>query len=606
MTTLPWKDLFRVAGRARWVFAIAAVGYVVLAAVSIVFFVQLQRAETQMRDFLGTDDHTMFSRTGFEYERAIRVLLRATGGSTPVSIDKVRQPIDILYNRLSVFRDGTEATRFVQGLPEYGRLVAALEHSLAAADGILKAESGPTLSAEGGARLLTALDTLRPPLEAAIGAVIVSSAAKRDALQSDLEQVRTLMFASVIAFVSGSVLFVGYLGYSNRQIARQNRELKAATAQLERSEARLNAFMHNAPTVMTILDPECRFEIVNPRTERFYGRSAAELVGRRGCEIRTLSGEPELEALKLAVIETGAAQSGQVRHVTPHGEVWKYHVAFPIHDAARSVEAVGLIGLDITEMIRQRERAEEASQAKSRMLANASHELRTPLNAIIGFSQVIENEMFGPVGLPAYKDYAGDIVRSGEHLVGVIDAILDLSRVESGQSGLIAARANPNEIAATAVTLVQGAAMKGGLALDVRRDDALPDIIVDSGKLTQVLVNLLSNAIKFTKYGGRVSMTCSADPTDGIAFVVTDSGIGIDAADLPQVVLPFIRGGSALERKHEGTGLGLAIAKALAEQHDGTLQIESQRGAGTKVTVRLPASRIAPSLPESESESRTA
>ncbi len=220
------------------------------------------------------------------------------------------------------------------------------------------------------------------------------------------------------------------------------------------------------------------------------------------------------------MIETGATQSEQIRHVTPHGEIWKLNIVFPIHDTDRAVEAIGVIGLDITalkkteaEMIRQRERAEEASQAKSRMLANASHELRTPLNAIIGFSQVIEQELFGPVGLPTYKDYAGDIVRSGEHLVGVIDAILDLSRVESGQSGLDAARANPNEIAATAVTLVQGAAMKAGLALDVRRDDALPDLVVDSGKLTQVLVNLLSNAIKFTKYGGRVSMTCSADPS---------------------------------------------------------------------------------------------
>ncbi len=175
----------------------------------------------------------MFSRTGFEYDRAIQTLLRATGGSLPTALDTVRQPIDILYNRLSIFRTGTEATRFVNGLPEYTRFVAALDQALAAADGILAKEHGPNLSRTGGLRLLSALDILRPSLEAAIGAVIVSSAAQRDQLQTDLEQVRRLMFASVIAFAAGSIVFVGYLAYSNRRISRQNRDLIATTAQLE-------------------------------------------------------------------------------------------------------------------------------------------------------------------------------------------------------------------------------------------------------------------------------------------------------------------------------------------------------------------------------------
>ncbi len=141
--------------------------------------------------------------------------------------------------------------------------------------------------------------------------------------------------------------------------------------------------------------------------ERFYGRTTAELRGQRGYQLRTLSGELELEALKEMAIETGMTQSEQIRHVTPHGEIWILNVVFPIHDTDRAVEAIGVIGLDITalkkteaEMIRQRERAEAASQAKSRMLANASHELRTPLNAIIGFSQVIENELFGRSACP--------------------------------------------------------------------------------------------------------------------------------------------------------------------------------------------------------------
>jgi PAS domain S-box-containing protein len=597
-----WKDWIGVGSRTRLSLAASGGAYVLLAAISIAFFVQLQGGETRMRDFLVRDDRTMFSRTSLEYERAIQALQNAVNSQLPLDVQSVRGPIDILHNRLTVFNARSDATQFVNGLPEFERFVRTLDGALAEADRILDLQ-GETLSRDAAGRTLAALDTVRPLLEAAVGKVIANSAAQRDALQRDLDQLQTLTVTSMIGFAAGSLLFVGYFARGNRQIARQNRELVAGAEQLRRSEARLHAFMHNAPAVMAILDPDGRFEMVNARAERFYGRPEAEIVGRRGVEIRTLSGEPELEALKRSVVEAGEAQHAQLRHVTPFGEVWKLNVAFPIHDAVGGTDAIGVIGLDITElknvedeMNRQRERAEQASEAKSRMLANASHELRTPLNAIIGFSEVISGEMFGPVGMPNYKEYAADIVRSGKHLVGIVDTMLDLSRIETGQAELALVCVHPDELVASALLLVQPAAAAGGHTIEVRRDQALSDLLVDRGKMTQVLVNLLSNAVKFTRPGGRIAVGCLREP-EGLIFVVEDNGIGIAAKDLPQVVLPFTRGGSARVRTQEGTGLGLAIAKALVEEHDGALVLESTPGVGTRVTVRLPATRIAPPVP---------
>jgi PAS domain S-box-containing protein len=432
-------------------------------------------------------------------------------------------------------------------------------------------------------------------------------------LQSELDQLYVLLDTSVVAFAVASLAFIAILGRSNRQTAAANRRLRSTAALLTRSEARLNAFLRNAPAVMVITDRARRFEMVNAGAERFYRRDAAALVGRRGDELQATAGQSALAELHQSVLDSGRPQSRQIRHETPAGEVWELTVAFPIHDEIGEIDAIGGIGLDISglkkfeaEVIRQRERAEEASKTKSRMLANASHELRTPLNAILGFGQVIEGEMLGPVGTDQYRGYATDIVRSGRHLIGVIDTMLSLSRLESGQLELQKERCAPAEILAAAATLVEGAAAQRGLAF-VIEPAPTPDFVVDRGKLTQAVVNLLSNAVKFTQPGGRVSATCRMAQGGeagggGIEIVVTDTGIGINQEELERVVLPFTRGGSALVRQQEGTGLGLAITKALVDQHGGELALESQLGTGTTAIIRLPAGRIA----EDEAQTRIA
>jgi PAS domain S-box-containing protein len=598
-------------GRRNVVLAIAV--YAVLALTAVVLLARLQQTQNRMHELLVSDDRAIFNRATVEYSRAVEAVLRAQAAPKPGNTDLVRRRFDILHNRLTIFQAGSEATLLLEDLPSFRVLVAKLGDTLRISDAVLDVEHGPTLSPESTAHLMAALDALRPPLEATLAGVIASSGQHRDALQSELDQLYVLLDTSVVAFAVASLAFIAILGRSNRQTAAANRRLRSTAALLTRSEARLNAFLRNAPAVMVITDRARRFEMVNAGAERFYRRDVAALVGRRGDELQATAGQSALAELHQSVLDSGRPQSRQIRHETPAGEVWELTVAFPIHDEIGEIDAIGGIGLDISglkkfeaEVIRQRERAEEASKTKSRMLANASHELRTPLNAILGFGQVIEGEMLGPVGTDQYRGYATDIVRSGRHLIGVIDTMLSLSRLESGQLELQKERCAPAEVLAAAATLVEGAAAQRGLAF-VIEPAPTPDFVVDRGKLTQAVVNLLSNAVKFTQPGGRVSATCRMAQGGeagggGIEIVVTDTGIGINQEELERVVLPFTRGGSALVRQQEGTGLGLAITKALVDQHGGELALESRLGTGTTAIIRLPADRIA----EDEAQTRIA
>ena len=235
---------------------------------------------------------------------------------------------------------------------------------------------------------------------------------------------------------------------------------------------------------------------------------------------------------------------------------------------------------------------EAASRAKSEFLANMSHELRTPLNAILGFSEIIKNEINGPVGSVHYRDYAEDIHQSGQHLLDLINDILDLSKVESGTDELHEENIGIPEIIHSIMTLVKGRAQKGSVELEAELGDDLPMLRADERKLKQVLVNLLSNAIKFTPAGGKVTLEIWCHTDSGYVFQIVDTGIGIALEDIPKAMSPFGQVDSDLNRGYEGTGLGLPLTKSLVELHGGYLDLQSQVGIGTTVTVCFPAERI--------------
>jgi two-component system, cell cycle sensor histidine kinase PleC len=234
---------------------------------------------------------------------------------------------------------------------------------------------------------------------------------------------------------------------------------------------------------------------------------------------------------------------------------------------------------------REKTRAEAANRSKSEFLANMSHELRTPLNAIIGFSEVMEQQFFGPLGTPKYIDYAADIHRSGQYLLDVISDILDMSKIEAGRMQLELQTCRLAAIIDDAQRIVAARAEQGGVAIETEVASDL-ELTVDRRALKQVLINLLANAVKFTPEGGRVNVVARCD--EGRAtIVIADTGIGIPPADLGKLGRAFEQVENQFTKTKSGSGLGLAISKSLVEMHGGTLEIASEVDKGTTVTISL-------------------
>jgi signal transduction histidine kinase len=236
--------------------------------------------------------------------------------------------------------------------------------------------------------------------------------------------------------------------------------------------------------------------------------------------------------------------------------------------------------------------AKAANEAKSRFFTNASHELRTPLNAIIGFSQMLSAQSLGPIGQPRYGEYAEDIHRSAQHLLSLVNDLLDLARSQAPD-----ARRDSNgacdlrQIIDDAMRMVWPGAQRTGVQLEQSIADNVGAIRANERMVKQILLNVLSNAVKFAP-GGEVSLSARVARDGALAIEVADTGIGMSAADIAVALTPFGQIANALTRTHAGTGLGLPLAKAMMEMHDGSLSVHSEPGCGTVVTVRFPATRI--------------
>ncbi len=237
-------------------------------------------------------------------------------------------------------------------------------------------------------------------------------------------------------------------------------------------------------------------------------------------------------------------------------------------------------------------RAEEASRAKSLFLATMSHELRTPLNAIMGFSEIISSEMLGPLPVPQYKEYAGDIHQSGTYLLSLINDILDLSRIEAGKRELREEVVDVMEQARECMHLVEIRAREKNHDLRLEGRDDLPMLLADTRAVRQIWLNLLSNAIKFTPAGGTITLGVRTLDNGGLEMSVSDTGEGIPEEELRTVMDSFGRGHSAVTRAVEGAGLGLPIVNGLARLHDADVTIDTKVDEGTVVRVVFPPSRV--------------
>ncbi|MGG7517573.1 sensor histidine kinase [Allorhizobium undicola] len=244
-----------------------------------------------------------------------------------------------------------------------------------------------------------------------------------------------------------------------------------------------------------------------------------------------------------------------------------------------------------------RRRAEEANMAKSRFLASMSHELRTPLNAILGFSEVMAGEVLGPLNNPLYKEYSGDIHRSGQHLLNLINEILDLSRIEAGKYDLSEESVSLLEIAEDCVGMVQLRAKSKGITIFQQFEPNLPPVWADEKGMRQVILNLLSNAVKFTSQGGEVRVRVGWTAGGGQYIAIKDNGPGIPEEEIPVVLSAFGQGSIAIKSAEQGTGLGLPIVQAILAKHGGDFKLKSKLREGTEVIAILPAKRILQSLP---------
>ncbi|MEP9371039.1 ATP-binding protein [Mesorhizobium sp. KR1-2] len=271
-----------------------------------------------------------------------------------------------------------------------------------------------------------------------------------------------------------------------------------------------------------------------------------------------------------------------------------------IHDLSLARRAEQERARELVELnkkyMKETERAEAANRAKSEFLANMSHELRTPLNAIIGFSEVMESGLFGPLGCDRYEEYAGDILSSGKYLLGVINDILDMSKIEAGQFSMEREEIDLGPLMSETVRVISLQAAQKSITLETNIADSI-QLYADRRAVKQIVINLLSNAVKFTGQGGRISLR-ARNVSGALMISIEDTGCGIPKGALSKLGRPFEQVQNQFSKNHTGSGLGLAISRSLAELHGGALKIRSTEGVGTIVSVRIPAQKAQAAIKE--------
>jgi PAS domain S-box-containing protein len=367
---------------------------------------------------------------------------------------------------------------------------------------------------------------------------------------------------------------------------------------LREREHTFRLMFSRAPVPTMLIDVKSgRYVEVNDAAVELFGYTREQLLTMTAEEIRAPEEVDRYRATRKTPVPA-SGRRGLWRYLKADGSAVLVDVSVhPFRSQGRAMAII--VTVDVTEQKRieeqfrlARDSAEAMSRAKSDLLANMSHELRTPLNAIIGFSEIMREELFGPLGSARYGGYIGDVLESAQHLLAVINDILDLAKIEANSFRLREAPVDPDAVVASAIRLVRARADEAGIA--VRFDNQAPSVAIsaDETALKRVLVNLLANAVKFSESGTLVTVRASVTNEGGLALAVEDLGIGMAAEDIPVALMPFQQVQNGMRRKYEGTGLGLPIAKQLVELHGGQLTIESQRGIGTTVTMTLPPWRI--------------
>ena len=419
--------------------------------------------------------------------------------------------------------------------------------------------------------------------------------------------------------------------FLSKRPAQLRQTVRKAASALRAGEGQIRLITDALPILIAYVDRDLQYRFANMTAAKWNARQREDIIGRYPEEVLSRSAlqtlypyaKNALSGQKREFEETVTIRDGWTRdiagHYVPHlGEDGSVQGVFimaqditarkwaeteveervaDLEIANTAIEDQGAKLVRLAEDLSMAlDQADAASRAKSEFLASMSHELRTPLNAIIGFSEILSTEALGPIGSDKYRDYAGDIHESGQHLLNLINDILDLSKIESEKDELHEENIDIPQLTGSVIRLIGQRAEESGVELELELPDPSPDLRGDERRLKQILVNLLSNAVKFTEAGGKVVLKIWFRADSGYVFQVIDTGIGIAREDIPKALSQFGQIESSVNRKHDGTGLGLPLTKSLVELHGGSLDLQSDVGVGATVTVRFPANRIVNSL----------
>jgi len=383
-------------------------------------------------------------------------------------------------------------------------------------------------------------------------------------------------------------------------LLRDITQRKQIESEVEEQRRILTAIVTNLPAVFALKDTEFRYVMINHEFESLFDLKQEDVVGKAADEVMATEFANHHNVFDRQVLDTGMPNTNVATIDRADGQQTTLITKrFPIADSTGELLGIALIATDVTDLKntelslrRAQQDAELANRAKSEFLANMSHELRTPLNAILGFSEMLLQSPFGPLGDKRYDEYSDHIHDSGSHLLEIINDILDLSRIEAGQLELNEEDVDIEEATNRVSVMLRGRANRGQIRIrnEVSRD--FPLLHADNRIIRQILLNLISNAIKFTPADGEIEIATSVDEDGGMMIEIRDHGIGISADDLTRVFQPFGQVDGSFSRNYEGVGLGLPLTKSFVELHEGKLELESELGVGTTVILTFPPSRV--------------
>ncbi len=400
----------------------------------------------------------------------------------------------------------------------------------------------------------------------------------------------------VLPALAGTFLILALANHRRRQ-----RQARIDEKKLRQNKERFRDFAEIASDWFWATDEQLRFSYLSNQLIEATGLQPKEILGKTRKDLTRFKSNDVKWLQHLTDLELRRPfRDFRYEYLNPQGKsLWLSISGKPVFSDEDEFLGYRGTGTNITaevqaetELRKAKEEAEIASRSKSTFLANMSHELRTPLNAIIGFSDLMKRGVSGKIENPRHQEYVDDIYGAGEHLLSIINEILDLAKVEAGNSPLGEDEIDVSEVVQTVCSLLAERAHESQVHLEIAPMADLPYLWADARKLRQILLNLLSNALKFTPPEGTVTVKVSCDASAGYIFHVEDTGIGIAPADIPKALAAFQQIDSALNRKYEGTGLGLPLAKAFVEQHGGSLALKSAVSQGTSAIVVFPPARI--------------